>query len=55
MVVITVTPDWARLLDFETTAPEAVEKLARERAAGEPRQLSTDVARRCRGPLRVSV
>lgn len=36
MTVITVTPDWARLLDFETTAPEAVEKLMREqgRAAG---------------------
>ena len=32
MVVITVTPEWARLLDFETTAPEAVEKLMRERA-----------------------
>jgi len=38
MVAITVTPDWARLLDFETTAPEAVEKLARERAAGGPRR-----------------
>ena len=32
MVAITVTPQWARLLDFETTAPEAVEKLMRERA-----------------------
>jgi Pyridoxamine 5'-phosphate oxidase len=31
MVVITVTPEWARLLDFETTLPQAVEKLARER------------------------
>ena len=30
MVVITVTPEWARLLDFETTAPEAVEKLMRQ-------------------------
>ncbi len=30
MTVITVTPDWARLLDFETTAPAAVEKLMRE-------------------------
>jgi len=30
MTVITVTPDWARLLDFETTAPVAVEKLMRE-------------------------
>jgi hypothetical protein len=36
MTVITVTPDWARLLDFETTAPAAVEKLMREQgqAAG---------------------
>jgi hypothetical protein len=30
MTVITVIPDWARLLDFETTAPAAVEKLMRE-------------------------
>jgi hypothetical protein len=30
MTVITVAPDWARLLDFETTAPAAVEKLMRE-------------------------
>ena len=30
MVVITVTPEWAKLLDFETTAPSAVEKLMRE-------------------------
>jgi hypothetical protein len=37
MVAITVTPEWARLLDFETTAPEAVEKLMRERAAEGPR------------------
>src|SRR5215469_3181446 len=34
MTVITITPDWARLLDFETTAPEAVENLMREQAAG---------------------
>lgn len=27
MVVITVTPQWARLLDFETTLPTAVEKI----------------------------
>ena len=33
MTVITVTPDWARLLDFETTAPAAVEKIMREQAA----------------------
>jgi hypothetical protein len=30
MTVITVAPDWARLLDFETTVPAAVEKLMRE-------------------------
>ena len=30
MTVITVTPEWAKLLDFETTAPSAVEKLMRE-------------------------
>jgi hypothetical protein len=34
MTAITVTPDWAKLLDFETTAPSAVEKLVREQAAG---------------------
>jgi hypothetical protein len=31
MTAITVTPEWARLIDFETTAPAAVEKLLRER------------------------
>jgi hypothetical protein len=31
MVAITVTPQWARLLDFETTAPRAVEELLRQR------------------------
>lgn len=36
MTAITVTPEWARLLDFETTAPSAVEKLLRQRNA--PRQ-----------------
>jgi hypothetical protein len=30
MTAITVTPEWARLLDFEGTAPEAVERLARD-------------------------
>lgn len=30
MVAITVIPDWARLLDFETTAPVAVEKLMKQ-------------------------
>jgi pyridoxamine 5'-phosphate oxidase-like protein len=27
MVVITIEPDWAKLLDFETTIPQAVEDL----------------------------
>ncbi len=35
LVAVTVTPEWARLLDFETTAPAAVEKLIRERAQPE--------------------
>ena len=35
MVVITVTPDWAKLLDFETTLPKAVEDLIT--AHGDPR------------------
>jgi Pyridoxamine 5'-phosphate oxidase len=30
MTVISVTPEWARLLDFETTLPSAVETLLRE-------------------------
>jgi hypothetical protein len=36
MVVITVEPDWAKLLDFETTIPRAVEDLvsAHQGAAG---------------------
>ena len=33
MVRIVITPTWARLIDFERTAPEAVEKLMAERAA----------------------
>ena len=32
MVAIAVTPEWARLLDFETTLPQAVEELVRQRA-----------------------
>lgn len=32
MVAIAITPVWAKLLDFETTLPSAVEKLARERS-----------------------
>jgi hypothetical protein len=31
MVLITVEPDWAKLLDFETTLPKAVEDLLRAR------------------------
>jgi len=32
MVRIVVTPTWAKLIDFETTLPTAVEELVRERA-----------------------
>ena len=31
MAQITIEPDWAKLLDFETTLPKAVEDLMRER------------------------
>jgi hypothetical protein len=31
MVAITVTPEWAKLLDFETTVPSAVERIVSER------------------------
>jgi hypothetical protein len=31
MVRIVVTPNWAKLIDFETTLPSAVEELVRER------------------------
>ena len=34
MVVITVEPDWAKLLDFETTIPKAVEDLILARQGG---------------------
>ena len=34
MVVITVNPTWAKLLDFETTIPKAVEDLIKEKSAG---------------------
>ncbi|HLU53893.1 MAG TPA: pyridoxamine 5'-phosphate oxidase family protein [Pseudonocardia sp.] len=33
MVRIRITPDWAKLLDFETTLPKAVEDLIREKMA----------------------
>ena len=32
MVVITITPTWAKLLDFETTIPKAVEDLNQEKS-----------------------
>jgi general stress protein 26 len=31
MVVITITPTWAKLLDFETTLPKSVEDLIQEK------------------------
>ena len=34
MVRITVEPDWAKLLDFETTLPSSVEQLIRVKQAG---------------------
>lgn len=33
MVLITITPTWAKLLDFETTIPKAVDDLIKEKAA----------------------
>ncbi|MBR8740960.1 pyridoxamine 5'-phosphate oxidase family protein [Nocardiopsis sp. MG754419] len=33
MTRITLTPTWAKLIDFETTLPTAVEELVRDRAA----------------------
>jgi len=32
MVRIVVTPTWAKLIDFETTLPSAIEELVRRRA-----------------------
>ena len=34
MVVITITPTWAKLVDFETTLPTAVEDLIKQKATG---------------------
>ena len=34
MAIITITPTWAKLLDFETTIPKAVEDLIKEKSAG---------------------
>jgi Pyridoxamine 5'-phosphate oxidase len=36
MVRIVVTPTWAKLIDFETTLPSAVEELVRQRAERRP-------------------
>src|SRR6186997_2765514 len=33
MAVITITPTWAKLLDFETTIPKAVEDLIKEKTS----------------------
>jgi hypothetical protein len=33
MVRITIEPDWAKLLDFETTLPKAVEDLIKTKTA----------------------
>ena len=35
MAVITITPTWAKLLDFESTIPKAVEDLIKERSIQE--------------------
>jgi hypothetical protein len=35
MVRIVVTPTWAKLIDFETTLPSAVEELVRQRDEGQ--------------------
>src|SRR3954451_22576070 len=40
MVRIVVTPTWAKLIDFETTLPSAVEELVRKRAAREAAGMS---------------
>jgi hypothetical protein len=34
MVVITITPTWAKLLDFETTIPKAVDDLIKQKSGG---------------------
>lgn len=33
MVRIVITPTWAKLIDFETTLPQAVEELIRRQSA----------------------
>ncbi|ACQ82401.1 pyridoxamine 5'-phosphate oxidase-related protein FMN-binding [Beutenbergia cavernae DSM 12333] len=37
MVLVSVEPTWAKLIDFETTLPSPVEELMRARASGEGR------------------
>lgn len=32
MVRVVITPTWAKLIDFETTLPSAIEELVRQRA-----------------------
>ena len=34
MAILTITPTWAKLLDFERTAPQEVERLARAKGIG---------------------
>ena len=34
MATITITPTWAKLLDFETTIPQAVDDLIKQKSAG---------------------
>lgn len=41
MVRIVVSPTWAKLIDFDTTLPSAVEELARQREARQRRTVSS--------------
>ena len=42
MVRIVITPTWAKLIDFETTLPSAVEELAKQRAERAAAAAATD-------------
>ncbi len=60
MVRIVVTPTWAKLIDFETTLPSAVEELVRQREERQRARSSVEcppgnVAVGCREPARGSV
>ena len=55
MVRIVVTPTWAKLIDFETTLPSAVEELVRQREERQQRNVVGNVAVGCREPARGSV